>query len=144
MRVQSLASLSVLRIRHCGGQWCRLQRWLRSRVAVAVAKAGGYSSNSALSLGTSICCRCGSKKKDKIKIKIKINIFSSYLPILSSVHKGDWIRPPQLLHNSKLTKLLVVLTAWSLLKFPLGGRRGNLAVGRKKWLDFYATLPFSL
>ena len=36
MQVRSLASLSGLRIWHCCEQWCRLQTWLRSWVAVAV------------------------------------------------------------------------------------------------------------
>ena len=36
LRVQSLASLSGLRIWHCHELWCRLQMWLRSCVAVAV------------------------------------------------------------------------------------------------------------
>ena len=41
--------------------------WLGSHVAVAVAMAiaGGYSSNLTLSLGTSICCGCGPKKTSK-------------------------------------------------------------------------------
>ena len=37
IQVQSLASLSELRIRHCHDLWCRLQIQLRSGVAVAVA-----------------------------------------------------------------------------------------------------------
>ena len=32
-----LALLSRLRIQHCRELWCRLQMWLRSRIAVAVA-----------------------------------------------------------------------------------------------------------
>ena len=35
--VQSLASLSGLRIRRCHELWCRLQTWLESGVAVALA-----------------------------------------------------------------------------------------------------------
>ena len=35
--VQSLASLSGLRIRRCHELWCRLQTRLGSRIAVAVA-----------------------------------------------------------------------------------------------------------
>ena len=34
LRIRSLASLSGLRIRHCGELWCRLQMQLRSGVAV--------------------------------------------------------------------------------------------------------------
>ena len=37
LRVQSLASLSRLRTRHCRELWCRLQTRLGSHVAVAVA-----------------------------------------------------------------------------------------------------------
>ena len=36
MQVQSLASLSGLRIQHCHEQWCRWQTWLRLTIAVAV------------------------------------------------------------------------------------------------------------
>ena len=40
MRVQSLASLSGLRIWRFRELWCRLQTWLRSGVAVATALIG--------------------------------------------------------------------------------------------------------
>ena len=43
--------------------WHRLQTWLRSVIAVAVAVAGGYSSNWTPRLGTSICHECSPKKK---------------------------------------------------------------------------------
>jgi len=43
--VQSLALLSGLRIRRCHELCYRLQTWLRSCIAVAVAKASGYSSD---------------------------------------------------------------------------------------------------
>ena len=72
--VQSLALLSGLRIQLCHELWCRLQRWLRSQVTVAVAaaQAGSYSSNSTPSLGTSVCCGCSPKKtKDKRQKKKK-------------------------------------------------------------------------
>ena len=62
MRVRSLASLSGLRIRRCHELSCRLQTRLGSGVAVAVAKASGYSSHLTPSLGTSMCCRCSPKK----------------------------------------------------------------------------------
>ena len=67
-QVQSLASLSGLRIWHCHELCCGSQTQLRS--VTAVAQAGGYSSNSAPSLGTSICHEC-SPKKDKKKKKKK-------------------------------------------------------------------------
>ena len=67
MQVQSLASLSGLRIQPC----CKLQRrsqmWLVSAVAVAVAQAGRCSSDSSPSPGISICCMCGPKNKKKKK-----------------------------------------------------------------------------
>ena len=43
--IQSLASLSGLRIRHCPELWCRSQTWLGSGVAMALAQAGSNSSN---------------------------------------------------------------------------------------------------
>ena len=64
-RVQSLGSLSGLRIWHCHELWCRLQMRLGSCVAVAVAQAGGYGSSWTLSLGTSICYTFGPKSLNK-------------------------------------------------------------------------------
>ena len=58
LRVQSLASLSGLRIQCCRKLWCRFQRRLESGVAVAMALASSYSSDSTPSLGTSMCCSC--------------------------------------------------------------------------------------
>ena len=63
--VQSLAWLSRLRIWHCHELWCRPQRWLRSCIAVAVAKAGSCSSDSTPSLGTSNGHAWGLGKKKK-------------------------------------------------------------------------------
>ena len=63
MQVQSLASLSGLRIRSCYELWCRSQTWLGSQVTVAMAQAYSYSSDSTPSLGTSICFECGPKKQ---------------------------------------------------------------------------------
>ena len=59
-----LASLIGLRIWHFCELWCRLQRQLRSgvAVAVAVAQAGNCRSDSTPSLGTSICRGCSPKK----------------------------------------------------------------------------------
>ena len=69
MQVQSLASLSGLRIGHCHELWCRSQTRLRSHVAVAGASS--YSPNLTPGLGTSICCRCGPKKQKAKKKKKK-------------------------------------------------------------------------
>ena len=43
-QVRFLASLTGLRIWRCHELWCMSQTWLGSRVAVALAYAGGYSS----------------------------------------------------------------------------------------------------
>ena len=69
LQVRSLASLSGLRIQHCHELWCRSQMWLRSCIAVAVARASGYSFDYTPSLGISICHKCGLKKAKKEKGK---------------------------------------------------------------------------
>ena len=65
--VQSMASLSGLRIWRSHELWCRSQKRLRPSVAVvvamAVAVASHWSSDLTPSLGTSICHRSGPKKK---------------------------------------------------------------------------------
>ena len=66
MQVWSLASFSGLRIWHWHELCWRLQTWLRSCVAGAVAQASRYSSYLNPSLGTSICHGHG-PKKTKIK-----------------------------------------------------------------------------
>ena len=53
-QVQSLASLSGLKIWCCHELWWKLQMWLRSSIAVAVVQASDYSSDSTPSMGTSI------------------------------------------------------------------------------------------
>ena len=65
MQVQSLASLSGLRIWHCCELWCRLPMCLRSGIAVAVAVASSCSSNLTPSLGISKCHGSGPEKKKK-------------------------------------------------------------------------------
>ena len=67
--VQSLASLSGLRIWSCYELWCRLQLKLRSGIAMAVVYTGSYSSNRTPSLGTSTYLGYSPKKtKNKIKV----------------------------------------------------------------------------
>ena len=51
--VQSLASLSGLRIQHCRELRCRLQTQLGSGIALVVAQADSFSSDWTPSLGTS-------------------------------------------------------------------------------------------
>ena len=81
-QVQSLASLSGLRIQHCLELWCGLQMLLGSGVAVA----GSCSSSSTPSLGTSICCGC-SPKKQKKKPKTR-NTETDILPLVYTVQHG--------------------------------------------------------
>ena len=64
-QVQSLASLSGLRIWHCCELWCRLQMQLRSGMAVALASS--YSSDSTPSPETSVYHGYGPKKTKKEK-----------------------------------------------------------------------------
>ena len=71
MQVQSLASLSGLRIRRCRELLCRLQMWPGSGVAVIVAQASSYSSNWTHSLETSICHMSAALKRQNIKKKKK-------------------------------------------------------------------------
>ena len=67
MWIQSLALISGLRIQLCHELWYRLQIWLRSCVAMAVAQLSWCSSDSTPSLGNSICCGCSPKKKKEKK-----------------------------------------------------------------------------
>ena len=61
--VRSVAKISGLRIGHCHELWCRLQTWLRTGIAVALAVAGSCSSDSTPSPGTSLCWGCGPQNK---------------------------------------------------------------------------------
>ena len=63
--VQSLPLLSTLMIWHCLELQCRLQKWLRPDIAVAVKYAGGFNFDSTPSLGNSICRRYGPKKQKR-------------------------------------------------------------------------------
>ena len=67
------ALIGGVTIWHCHELQCRLQTWLGSGAAVAVAKASGYGSNSTPSLGSSICHRYKPKKTKKNKKQKKSN-----------------------------------------------------------------------
>ena len=69
LRDQFLALLSGIGIWHCHEEWCRLQMWLGSCVAVAVVSVGSCSSDLTPSLGISTCKECGPKKKRQKKKK---------------------------------------------------------------------------
>ena len=91
--VQSLASLTALRIWHCPELWCRSQRRLGSDVAVAVAWAAAVcSSDWTPHLGTSICRERGHKKNKKIRAS-KINFLFSlfWTPV---AYGSSWDRDP--------------------------------------------------
>ena len=75
LRVQSLALLRGLRFWRGRELWCRLQTWLRSHVAVAVA--GGCSSDETPSLGASICQGIGPRNGKKTKDKKKKTSYNS-------------------------------------------------------------------
>ena len=83
-QVQSLASLSGLRIWHCCKLWCSLQTWFGSGIAMAVVEVSSYKSNLTPRLGSSICHGCNPKKKIKKKEKEKTEPFLILLPLLVS------------------------------------------------------------
>ena len=68
VRVQSLASLSGVRIPPCRKLRHRSQMQLRSGVAVAVVQACTCSSILTPGLETSICHRCSSEKKKNVYV----------------------------------------------------------------------------
>ena len=96
LRVQSLASLSKLRIQHCSELWCRSQKWLRSGIAVALAQACIYSSDSTPTLGTSICHRCSMPQKDKKKV---IEMFINHINRCSTTYVIKELRIKTMRHR---------------------------------------------
>jgi len=114
LRVRSLASFSELRIWPCCELWCRSQMWLRSHVAVAVAKAGSCSSNLTPSLGTSICHRFCPKKEKKMgwetSGKHQLKPHSSLHDILRRMNNTSVI-----IQLARTTKRLLPLTSRRLL-----------------------------
>ena len=65
--VRYLALLNGLKIQRCRELWCTSQIWLRSRIDMALAQTGCYSSNWTPSLGTSICHGYSPRKGKKTK-----------------------------------------------------------------------------
>ena len=88
--VQSLDSLSELRIQHCHKLWCRSETRLGFGIAVALAQAGGNSSNQTSSLGISICHRCSPQKTKDKKRKKKPRAYNM-LPIRDSPYSKGHI-----------------------------------------------------
>ena len=84
LRVQSLASLSGLRIQCCCELWCRSKMRLGSCVAVFMAKADSRSSDWTSSLGISICRECSPKRTKK-----SLSIGNWLNKLLWSSHHGS-------------------------------------------------------
>ena len=115
MRVQSLASLNVLRIWHCCELGCRSQMRLGFCIAVSWGVGHRCGLDSALlwlwyrpapSLGTSICHRCGPKKTKRnptTTTKTICETSECFLILLFSAHEcavgGQNILPLPLLHG---------------------------------------------
>ena len=90
MQVQSLASLSGLRIWHCHKLWCRSQTWLRYCVAVAMVYDSTCSSYLTPSLGTSICCGYSpQKQKQKIYIYQAKDVWGREIRLLRLKKKSE-------------------------------------------------------
>ena len=77
LQVQSLASISGLRIWHCCEMWCRLQTRLEFHIACGCGIGQWLQSDSVPSLGTSICLRGSPKNTKKFKNKKHIKIHST-------------------------------------------------------------------
>ena len=128
MQVQSLASLSGLRIQWCHQLQCRSQIQLVSGIAMAVAKACSCSSDLTPSTGISICCRCGHKKKKRENRIGKDQLWVFLLPRASaslSIRYGAWypmILPslPTSLHSAlKCLKYFWQIGSYLIQKFPI-------------------------
>ena len=87
MWVRSLGLLSGLKIRRCHELWCRLQ--MRPGSSVAVAAAGGCSSDLTPSLGTSICLRCGPNNQTAKQINKKPLADSQTIQECRNIHPKD-------------------------------------------------------
>ena len=105
LRVQSLPLLKGLRIRRCGEQWCRLKTRLGSCIAVAVAVAGGYSSDWTPGLGNLHMPREAAlekgKKKDKKKKKKSRKCPPLHIPFMQNPRSFEFC---QLLLTSSLSE----------------------------------------
>ena len=103
---------------------------LKSWVAVALVKAGGYSSDSTPSLGTSICCRSSPRNGKKTKKK-KDNVWWC-----------SWVHSKHPLPCQELLSLLPYSQDYKVLFLTLPGMvaMGHLGGGHS---EFSFRLPFS-
>ena len=95
--------VSGLGIRRYRARWCGLRIQLRSCVAVALAQAGGYSSDQTPSLGASTCRGCGPRKKQKDKKKKKKH--NNCAPVICSLldsGNGGFYRERDPMYHLKL------------------------------------------
>ena len=104
----------LVRIWCCHELWCRLHMRLRSQVTVAVAQAGGYSSNWTPSLGTSICRGRGSRKGKKTNNNNnnnnnKINNILTSVRTDTPTRRGELGNVPGYLQNSRLLMPVILL-----------------------------------
>ena len=103
MQVQSLASLSGLRIQPCHELWCRSQVQLGSGISLAVVQASSCSSKSTPSLGVSLCRGCGLKKQTNKTVTLLV--FLSPSGPLKSQHLRRVHFKPNKLQDAHLTHL---------------------------------------
>ena len=110
MWVQSLTFLSGLRTRHCRQLWCRWQTWLRSLVAVALAKVSGYSSELDPSLGTSLCHGSSPRKGKRTRKKKKKKEASALYPNrninLTTIHRRKYLQESTSIQERGYTTLV--------------------------------------
>ena len=115
LRVRSLPLLSGLGIWCCRELWCRL---LGSRLAVALAQAGGYSSDLTPSLGTSICLGSSPRNSKKTKRQKKKNPWQKnrYTGVKNWEHWSNLLQdawPPVSLYADQLPPLLLYTTLYN-------------------------------
>ena len=102
LQVQCLALISGSGIQCCCEVWYRSQMRLRSRIAMAVVQANGYSSDLTPSLGTPYATGVALKSKQTKNKKIKFLSWSS--------HRGTVETNPTRIHE--YTGLIPGLTQW--------------------------------
>ena len=84
MLVQSLATISGLRMQHCFRVYQTSKMCLRTNVVMAVAQANTWSSDLTPSSGTSICqCGCEKKKRERKRDDLIVCLLAIFRACLS-------------------------------------------------------------